>query len=496
MSDVSPFDFANGQLGEGAVLTSALSELALSMEGSVWAYACVFPADKAVPGACMIALKARVEAGEAAIGLLAPSGRYFVSEQVVSRGEDVVLRFPVPPHSGRGPLIVRKASDRLCRLRLQPLGTEPNEGTPAHPIDAWFEVSDMLLKSGPAPPEALAALRVDLRRLASLSGAVVLEPGDTAFEEWFDGLDDDVLAKVAQAQTVPASGAPLVDWTFDAALTSARPQDQLRSALWRAMRRRCPQAVLRLPWLEETHAAMPLGSDLSLALFTQGRFEPNFCAALTPLLKPGGVFLDVGANEGLYTLLAARRLGADGLVVAIEPSARELTRLRRNIVSNGFEGRAVVIEAAVGRSAGWASFAVADDAHSGQNAFADRIAGTVDVIAERPVPLTTLDAVAERLAPRTIDVVKIDVEGAEGEALEGASKLLQAVRPIWFVEVARDGDQGDAAVATLRSAGYGIFGIDDRAGVVRKLAPGAKPTPNVIAVPVEQEPPRWPHAVR
>jgi FkbM family methyltransferase len=69
-------------------------------------------------------------------------------------------------------------------------------------------------------------------------------------------------------------------------------------------------------------------------MFVGGSFEPNEFAWLDTILRPGMTFVDVGANDGLYALFAAQRVGPQGKVLAIEPSQREFMRLDRNLRLN------------------------------------------------------------------------------------------------------------------------------------------------------------------
>ncbi|MCG8592434.1 MAG: hypothetical protein MJE66_24345, partial [Proteobacteria bacterium] len=69
---------------------------------------------------------------------------------------------------------------------------------------------------------------------------------------------------------------------------------------------------VRLPWFERLSVRTRLGTDLSRCLFVTGSYEPNEFALLSEILEVGGNFVDVGANEGLYTLFASRRVGKSG----------------------------------------------------------------------------------------------------------------------------------------------------------------------------------------
>jgi hypothetical protein len=79
-----------------------------------------------------------------------------------------------------------------------------------------------------------------------------------------------------------------------------------RGALWEEAAERNIVIPLTLPWHGKTIVNVTLGNDNSLCLYVCGSFEPNEFAFLDQVLEPGMVFFDVGANDGYFTLFAAR----------------------------------------------------------------------------------------------------------------------------------------------------------------------------------------------
>lgn len=498
-----PFDFSNPSLGRGTRFAHKAEEMTMLVSGPAWSYSCVFAPSPEPATPCVVRLRALVQNGSVSIGTLVGSGRYFLDEAVLSAGrewQDVSLEVPALP--SRGAFVVRTCTDTPSRTRLRIVSVEESEGVdPEQAVDEFLaagevmlgECSDRQLQVG----RSSEVLRKLLKDAASASGMWLLEPADGAFDEWTQALTDNQLVTLARSQLVPATAAPFAGWHFDWALTQPAPRWQIRAAIWRAMAERCGDVELELPWLENTLVRMPLRSDLSLPLFTLGQFEPNICNVLAPMMQPGDTFIDIGANEGLYTLLAAARVEEAGKVVAIEPSPREFERLCSNIESNSFSSRTVVIDQALGSEAGWASFAVAAEEHGGQNAFVDLIAPNISIAQVRATPLLTLDMIAARLQPRRIDFVKLDVEGAEVEVVEGGMMVLEEHRPIWIAEVGRSGSPSRGTVERLfRDNNYRIFVIDDQLGRAVPLADDAamKTAENIFAVPPEHLAQRWPNA--
>src|SRR5579875_2291021 len=145
-----------------------------------------------------------------------------------------------------------------------------------------------------------------------------------------------------------------------------------------------------------------------------GGFEADVYNFVSKYLTEGMVFLDIGANVGLFTLVAATRVGCRGHVYAFEPSPREAQRLHANIALNGLSN-VTVNQVAVTDTTGVANFAVCDDNFGVFNAVeAVNHPSAQGHVAEMiEVTATSLDAYIEQQQLLSIDLVKIDVEGSE-----------------------------------------------------------------------------------
>lgn len=139
-------------------------------------------------------------------------------------------------------------------------------------------------------------------------------------------------------------------------------------------------------------------------------FEKNERAHFCGAIRPGCTVLDIGANIGIYTMLAAKR-GAR--VFAVEADPDNVEKLRHHVALNGFEDRVTIFPVAVGREAGSITL-FRDPANSGHS----NVFEGVDPV---EVPLTTVDALD--LPP--IDVCKMDIEGNELAALAGMGRTLE-----------------------------------------------------------------------
>jgi FkbM family methyltransferase len=146
-----------------------------------------------------------------------------------------------------------------------------------------------------------------------------------------------------------------------------------------------------------------------------------------------GVVLDIGANIGL-SVVALAALVPRGRVLAVEPGPATAEALARTIALNGLEERVTVERSAIGAATGEAAFH-ADAAHSAGSKLVD--AGTMDRERLAPpltVPVTTVDALLARHALPRLDLVKVDVEGFEGDVLDGAAATIAAHRPAFIME--------------------------------------------------------------
>ena len=251
-----------------------------------------------------------------------------------------------------------------------------------------------------------------------------------------------------------------------------------------------------MPWRFGTHVVVTVPSDLGRCLWVAGCFEPNELAWLSGVLRPGMTFVDIGANIGLYSLVAARLVGTGGTVIAFEPSPRERRSLAGNLERNAIASVAVRADA-LGASEGRAVLHVADEAHAGQNTLGGTIYPGVSIVGEVEVRVTTLDAALAREGVERCDVVKLDVEGAEALVLAGAGEVLAGHRPLVLLELqeaslAAMGSGAAEVVGRLRSADYAVVpfaaatGRPDPARAADPVDELLGASPNVVAYPRER----------
>lgn len=169
------------------------------------------------------------------------------------------------------------------------------------------------------------------------------------------------------------------------------------------------------------------GSYLGRFLYYRGMYEDATMRLLRRILRPGMTFVDVGANIGLHTTIAAHLVGPTGWVLAIEPQADLCSLIEANVRNNGLSN-VTVIRTALGRTGGSAVLHQLYEANPGAATL--RLHPGEEACTSAEVSVRTLSAVLEGLQlPPTEIVVKIDVEGAELEVLEGAEQYLARRAP-------------------------------------------------------------------
>jgi len=152
-----------------------------------------------------------------------------------------------------------------------------------------------------------------------------------------------------------------------------------------------------------------------------GLYEPHVANLIVSLLRPGDVFYDIGANAGYYTLLSALAVGPEGSVIAFDPVPQNAGTVREQIALNGLQPTCRVEEVAIAGQGGTLSFVV--DSINANSHLSDWHAPSLSNDGQKiAVRAITLDEYV-RSHPRP-SVIKMDIEGAELEALLGARELL------------------------------------------------------------------------
>jgi FkbM family methyltransferase len=192
--------------------------------------------------------------------------------------------------------------------------------------------------------------------------------------------------------------------------------------------------------------------------------ETALHAFVQSLLEPGDVVLDVGAFAGVHAIMAARKVGTGGRVLAFEPTPAVAALARRHFVWNGVADRVRLVQAAVGDRAGRMTF------HQYDRPYVNSLVPAADEAGQgspTEVDVVTIDDMcrAESIAPR---LIRIDVQGAELQALRGARQTIRRAGPRLML------------VVEMHPQCWPAFGIteNDMRAAIRDLGLAARPLTN------------------
>ncbi len=202
-----------------------------------------------------------------------------------------------------------------------------------------------------------------------------------------------------------------------------------------------------------------------------GEYESHLTAVFERYCKPGMTVVDVGANLGYYSLLASKLVGESGRVVALEPNSENCRLLLSSLRLHG-TGNVQLVPVAADTATGWAYYST----HVGSNGglIDDR-----DLLAHPGVVVPTfrLDDIVEG----PVGFLKMDVEGAEGRVVKGATRLIERDRPIITTELKDEMLQRVSGTSVSEYLGY-FEGLGYAPSVLERGSWAEKPYPSVAAL--------------
>lgn len=222
-------------------------------------------------------------------------------------------------------------------------------------------------------------------------------------------------------------------------------------ALWWGYRFRPAPRIVRL----RSGARIRIASidHLQLLIYYLGVFEPASISILERCVDAGDTVVDVGANIGFYTLESSCLVGPAGRVIAIEAVPEHVQAVRANLALNGI-GNVTLLEIAVGdhESEGILT------RRSGDNLGMFTL-GNVGGTEARPVRIDALDKILKEQHVDRVDFIKMDIEGSEFRALQGAANTIEDKRPTLLVEINEQalrgcGSSSAEVIGLFRTFGY------------------------------------------
>lgn len=213
-------------------------------------------------------------------------------------------------------------------------------------------------------------------------------------------------------------------------------------------------------WGSELYLSPFYHIDRSIIAF--GTYEPALHAFLERNVRPGMICLDVGANLGEVTLHMARKAGPTGRVLAFEPIPPVRARLLRHVERNGLGGIVSVEPIALAAGPGRVTMSFATEAERNQGMGSMVRVDNEDLLLRADVATQSLDALVASRGFARVDLIKIDVQGAEPLVIAGAGETLARFAPDLLMEVSPEdlrfmGTDSRALCASVEAHGYALF---------------------------------------
>jgi FkbM family methyltransferase len=178
------------------------------------------------------------------------------------------------------------------------------------------------------------------------------------------------------------------------------------------------------------------GNEIYRSIFVRGIYDPNLVILTNALLPKDGIFIDAGANMGYVSLLASRAIGNEGHIFALEPSSRDFARLKDNINLNNLGDIISSYRLSISDKNGKAQLLIADEERSALNTLGFEIGCKgVGKIGVEEVETITTDSLIDREKIKRVDLIKLDIEGSEFNALKGARNVIEKFRPSLIIRV-------------------------------------------------------------
>jgi FkbM family methyltransferase len=167
-----------------------------------------------------------------------------------------------------------------------------------------------------------------------------------------------------------------------------------------------------------------IASNLGFPLLAEGTYEPEMVNVIKGCLSPGGVFVDLGANEGFFSVIGSKLVGHDGVVLAIEPQSRLQPIIKKNLSLNGCKN-VEVLPLAINFESKPLTLNLSSDMNTGSTSVTRT---TRYPLLKEDVSGITLVEVFRRYSIDSCDLLKVDIEGYEYEAILGSPELFKEKR--------------------------------------------------------------------
>ena len=233
-----------------------------------------------------------------------------------------------------------------------------------------------------------------------------------------------------------------------------RPQaaEKIRTLTYRWFLIRLAQGITVTARRQGVRLSLNLSGNLERCLYFSGTYEDDYLRFLESEVRPGDTYIDIGAHIGLDAFVVAKAIRT-GRVVCFEPSSDTADVLRQGIVTNGLQGLVEVVEVGLANETGTLELRADPDFLEGDSAVRSRYNSGAVVASAR---LRRFDDWATEDGLARMDVVKLDIEGCEYDALLGMAESLRRLKPRSIIV--------ELGEVRLRQAGTTAHMIDDLLG--------------------------------
>lgn len=266
-----------------------------------------------------------------------------------------------------------------------------------------------------------------------------------------------------------------------------------RGFAWRRLAREAPDRQVIADAVDGEKFRVSPRDIIGGLLYVRGVFEPRETAFVKRCLRPGDVFVDVGANMGYYTVIGAECVGNAGAVHSFEPNARMFEELTFNVSLNGIQSSCMLNNCGVSNEAGVGRLSRYQFGHEVYGSLGTHQRGDHGVDGYDEVPLVSLDEYVHDHGIRSIRLIKLDIEGAELLAIKGCARLLAwETPPAFLIEFMDENTLGFNYHAVeiwefLESRAFKFFEIDRRGRLSSADKPESFPyTRDLVAIHRDQ----------
>jgi FkbM family methyltransferase len=209
--------------------------------------------------------------------------------------------------------------------------------------------------------------------------------------------------------------------------------------------------------------------------------EPGTVEWITKEMKPGDVFYDIGANIGVFSIQAARRVEPHGKVYAFEPHSANFARLVENVICNRLQEVVVSCNIPLHSAEGFAYFnyesTTPGTSNSQLSSVLNESGGRSSAVMSELKYATSIDRLIEAGKIVPAQHVKIDIDGNEVEVLQGMIHMLQSPKRPCTLQVELNGHRNDEIVALMQDLGYRLAKKHySRSAARRRVQTGINPT--------------------